>query len=227
MFSKTDDDEDDSEQWRHGFLRWARWIMATLLFTGIVVVLATMLTSCTNPLPVPPPLEQSLLRRTLSALGAGGSETPGINVIYGSTSCQWNGPNPVITANGLPRVGRELVVRWQLSVIPPPPKVLDADGIESPPLVFLLGSTRPLEAPMPGGAAAPGCQLLVYPDFSFAPAPESWLTFDAATHVVTLRFTPANGMEGADLYSQLLVVMPGANPIGLISSAGLRLHIGT
>ena len=45
MFSKTDDDEDDSEQWRHGFLRWARWIMATLLFTGIVVVLATMLTS--------------------------------------------------------------------------------------------------------------------------------------------------------------------------------------
>lgn len=184
-----------------------------------------LLLACQRP-PRPPMLEPSVLRASMSALESV-NETPGVRMIYGRTSCQWAGPNPVVLPQGMPRVGRELVVHWQLSCVPPPPTVLDPDGVEHAPLVSLLGSTRPLSEPMPAGPAAPGCWLLVSPDFFISPAEGSWFTYDRERGLVTMRWTPIAGMAGADFYTQLLVAIPGANQIGLVSSAGLHLRIGS
>jgi hypothetical protein len=190
-----------------------------------LILLALLLAACQRP-PRPPMLEPSALRIATATL-ASAVEAPGVRIIYGPTSCQWAGPNPVVLPTAMPRVGRELVVRWQLSCVPPPPTVVDPDGVTSPPIVTLLGSTRPLSEPMPAGPAAPGCWLLVYPDFLIPPAPESWLTYDRERGLVTMRWTPIAGHAGADLYSQLLVAIPGVNSLGIISSAGLHLHIGS
>ena len=186
---------------------------------------ALALCACQQP-QRPPGLEPRTLRAAVSALG-GIDEPPGIRFLYGPTSCQWNGPNPVVVPAALPRVGEDVVVQWQLSVVPPPPTILDPDGVANAPLVVLLGSTRPLASPVPAGGAAPGCWLLVVPDFTIAPSPESWLVYDQATGIVTMRWRPVSGMEGLDLFTQLLVVIPDANPIGIVSSAGLQLHIGS
>lgn len=189
-----------------------------------LLLLVLAVGACQRP-PRPVMLEPSSFRVMASALSA--SETPGLRLLYGATSCQWAGPNPVVLPAGLPVVGRELVVRWQLSCVPPAPTVADADGDLHPPLVVLLVSTRPLEAPVPAGGAAPGCWLLVAPDSVVGPSPESWLTYDTSAGVVTMRWTPSAGMEGSDFYSQLLVAVPGANPLGIVSSAGLHLRIGS
>ena len=189
----------------------------------LLAVLA--LCACQQP-QRPPGMDPRPLRAAVSSLG-GVDEAPGIRIIYGPTSCQWNGPNPVVVPAALPRVGEDVVVRWQLSVVPPPPTILDPDGVAHAPLVVLLGSTRPLASPVPAGGAAPGCWLLVVPDFTIAPAPESWLVYNQSSGIVTMRWRPTAGMEGMDLFTQLVVVHSGANPLGLVSSAGLQLHIGS
>ena len=190
-----------------------------------IAIVTLALCACQQP-QRPPGMEPRTLRAAVSALG-GVDETPGIRLLYGPTSCQWNGPNPIVVPAALPRVGEDVVVRWQLSVVPPPPTIMDPDGVAHAPLVVLLGSTRPLEAPVPAGGAAPGCWLLVTPEFSVSPAPGTWLTYDEDRGAVVMRWTPVAGMEGMDLFTQLLVVIPGANAMGIVSSAGLQIHVGS
>ncbi len=141
-------------------------------------------------------------------------------------SCRWNGPNPVIVGPRTePRVGTPLVVSWQLSCVSPPPLVIDANGETSPPIVVMLMSFSPMETPV-GSEAAPGCYLLVNPEHLLAPQPTGWLRYDSGRQLVTLDFTPASGLEGVSIFTQLLVIRPDANKAGMIVSKGLELHIG-
>lgn len=191
--------------------------------TRLTILFAAFCSACVRP-PSPLP-EPSPARVALAALGSGANEAGGIRMIYGRTSCQWDGPNPVVLLPArVPQVGRECVVRWQMSAVPPPVQIVDQDGVSRRPLVALLASTRSLDTPLPSGPAAPGCFLLVHPDLFFTPADSGFLTYDGS--FVTLRFEPGIGTAGSDLYAQLVVGMPGANPLGLISSAAIHLHIG-
>lgn len=189
------------------------------------MLFALLLAACSAPA-VPEMLQPPPSRLVLSAVGAGATE-PACRILYGRTSCQWSGPNPVVVPRALPRVGDELVVRWQLSVVPPAPALITPDGVTVWPEVVLLASTRPLAAPLPAGGAAPGCWLLVEPDILIVPQIESWLAYDRAAGAVTMRWVPVAGQEGQDLYCQLVVMIPTANPLGMISSAGLHLRVGS
>lgn len=187
------------------------------------LLLSVAFFSCSQP----PVLRSSPIRAMASAVGAGADEAGGIRFIYGRTSCQSRYPNPVVLAPRVPpRQGAPIVVSWQLSVVPPPPKVVDQDGVVYPPIVSLLASTRPLTAPVASGSPAPGCWLLVMPDLLFVPAAGSWLVYDEAKGIVTATIEAPMGSAGQDVYLQLLVAYPDANALGMISSAGLHLHVG-
>ncbi len=177
---------------------------------------------CTRP----PVLSSSPMRALASSL-AGSDEAGGIRMIYGRTSCQSPYPNPIVLPPRVPpRQGRPIVVSWQLSVVPPSPKVVDPDGVVTPPVVSLLAATLPLTAPVASGSPAPGCWLLVMPEMLFVPQAGSWLVYDEAKGLVTATIEAPIGSVGQDVYLQLLVAYPDANALGMISSAGLHLHVG-
>lgn len=179
--------------------------------------------SCSKP----PLLAPGPTQKFVAALGAGATEPGGIRIIYGKTSCQSRYPNPiVIPPSRPPTQGSLAVVRWQLSAVPPSPVSVDHNGVTSPPLVALLAATRPLEAGIAAGSPAPGCMLLIQPDMLFVPREGSWLVYDEKRGTVTAYVETGLGSVGSDVYLQLLVGYPDANQLGIISSAGLHLHIG-
>lgn len=134
-------------------------------------------------------------------------------------SCRWAGPNPVvIRPRTEPRVGTPLIVRWTLGGMTPPALHVNA--------VALLMAFSPIDSPVGFGSLAPGCKLLVRPDHVIMPLSTGWLRFDSTAGLVTMEFTPAPGLEGAQVYVQLIAAVPGANQIGWICSNGLEINIG-
>lgn len=190
------------------------------------LLLLLALVACTQPKAVPDVMRPSVGRQVRALV----SPTPiqrGCIREFGTftSTCRWAGPNPVVAGPRTePRVGTPIVIRWSIGWLGPVGTVTP-NGESVAPLPIMLVSLRPLATPI-DFAGAPGCRLLVNPDHVFVPPPEGWLRYDAAKQVVTLDWTPEPGLEGSDFYMQLLVAIPQANPLGYVSSQGLKITIG-
>lgn len=192
--------------------------------------------SCTQPelrhplgFPKPPRLETEevlgggAMQRVLSSLMDGGPAPTvygNVREIRARTICQPAVPasNPVPGSYNRPVVGQEFVLKWHVEVLNPRPRA-----------VSLLCSTQPPPAPAPLDAyGAPGCVLLVQPDFVLVPqqATSGLLTYSPTSGVVTLRWTPPVHMLGQRLTAQILVAVPGANQAGHLLGPAVEIIVG-
>lgn len=175
-----------------------------------------------NPLdaaPVAPVevLNEQPVDRLAYALSGDAPRTLGYaRIRYGKTACATRGGNPLPRiGTPQPRAGAVVAIDW--STVPTTPPA--APGY----VCALLVSLEP-SAPLaldPWGA--PGCWLLVSPQFTVLPRPGSWFTQEGGT--VRLRWIPEPWTVGRVWYLQLLVDVPGA-PAGRLLSPAVDLLIG-
>lgn len=144
-------------------------------------------------------------------------------MVYAPTPCDVpafspGGPGaPYVVADGVPRVGMPFRVEWTTKPTSPgEPPAWPALLLVS----FNMGPPTPLDV-----AGAPGCHLLVQPDFIMLPRSGSILT-QSGGHI-RLNWTPRPPVMGQDLYGQLLVSAPGVNAGGFLVSPALHVVVGS
>lgn len=124
---------------------------------------------------------------------------------------------PYFVADGWPRAGQPFRVDWSTKPTGPG---------DSPAWPAMLLVSYDLSAPMPLAAlGAPGCHLLVQPDFIMTPKPGSILTQFGGC--ISLDWTPRGGLVGFTLYAQLLVSAPSVNTGGFLVSPALHIQVGS
>ena len=123
---------------------------------------------------------------------------------------------PYFVANGLPQAGEPFRVDWTTKPTSPG---------ESPAWPAMLLIALDPMAPMSlASLGAPGCHLLVQPDFIMMPEPGSILTQFGGC--VSLDWTPRVGLVGFEFYSQLLCTAPSVNTGGFLVSPALHVQVG-
>ncbi len=133
-----------------------------------------------------------------------------------SSGCALQVGGPVVHATvAHPIAGKPFTFDWSVETLLP----------VAPVQVALLVSTRPLQAPVALGPAAPGCLLWVHPDYVLVPG--TLLTYTPATGLVRLAWTPPAELIGATFYTQLVVARPGANSLGHLLSAPVAFSVGS
>lgn len=138
------------------------------------------------------------------------TNAPGHVAPYGS-SC-----GPVIQAGGLPAIGRALPV--SLSALP------SSTTVATLGLGASSASLGALPLPMPlDFLGMPRCWLLQ--DLSLIPSYPMALSGASATTNLPIPNDPA--LRGVQVFTQGIVLAPGANPAGVVLSGGLRLLVGT
>ena len=124
---------------------------------------------------------------------------------------------PYVVATGVPRVGRSFKVEWTTK--PTVPGSLP----DLPALLFVaLEATAPISLD-PAGAT--DCYSLVPPDFVMIPGANSILRQTGGR--VNLDWTPPITFVGVELFGQLFVADPNANPAGYLLSPALHVRVGT
>jgi hypothetical protein len=144
--------------------------------------------------------------------------TPRYATVYvgPSSGCASNVGGPVVHATiSTPIAGRPFRFDWSVEALQPPAVA-----------VSLLVSLRDLPQPIIPGASAPGCRLMVHPDYLLVPGSEL-LTYTPATGVVSLNWTPPVELVGTVFRTQLLVARPNANGLGHLLSAPVHFEVGT
>lgn len=129
-----------------------------------------------------------------------------------------SGPGaPYFVTEGVPRAGMPFRVDWTTKPTSPG---------EPPAWPALLLVSFQLQAPVPMDVVgAPGCHLMVVPEFLMVPHAGSILTQSGGR--VRLDWTPQASVIGQDFYSQLLVTVPGANAGGFLVSPALHVVVGS
>jgi len=152
-----------------------------------------------------------------SLLGAAAPQVVGrARVIYPRTACWTRRGNPLVAVRTLqPKAGAVVAVDW--STVPTTPPA--APGY----VCALFVSLTPSEPLALGQWGAPGCWLLVPPQFVVLPQPGSWFFQDGGE--LRLRWTPEPWTVGRLWRLQLLVDSPGA-PSGRLLSPAVELVIG-
>ncbi|MFO1052462.1 MAG: serine hydrolase [Planctomycetota bacterium] len=136
----------------------------------------------------------------------------GTMTAFGS-GCPGSAGTPTHSGLGTPDAGQVMTLRV-------------SNGGASTPVIALIGFSNSIWSgtPLPlslGLLGAPACSLRVSPD----------VTFNAATSAsgiasINLQLPDQTALIGAHLYSQFVVVAPGANGLGLALSNGLDTSIG-
>lgn len=144
-------------------------------------------------------------------------------MIHAPTPCDvptfsMGGPGaPYFLTSGIPRANVPFQVSWSMK--PTIPGSLPAWP------ALLLVSLDP-SAPVPlAVAGAPGCHLMVQPDYIMVPHAGSILT--ESDGCVRLDWTPNAGLIGIEFYAQLLVSAPGVNAGGFLVSPALHVQVGS
>lgn len=124
---------------------------------------------------------------------------------------------PYFVADGVPQVGQPFRVGWTTKPTTPG---------ESPAWPAMLLVSFGLSAPLPlASIGAPGCHLLVQPDYIMMPRAGSILTQFGGC--INLDWTPRGGLAGFTFYAQLLVSAPGVNTGGFLVSPALHVEVGS
>ncbi|HEB54028.1 MAG TPA: hypothetical protein ENI87_12305 [bacterium] len=123
---------------------------------------------------------------------------------------------PYFVADGLPQEGQPFRVEWTTK--PTSPGALPAW-----PAVLLVSFE--LATPLPlDTVGAPGCWLMVEPDYIMVPQYGSILT--QAGGSVRLDWTPNQSLVGSEFYAQLLCAASGVNAGGFLVSPALHVVVG-
>lgn len=149
-----------------------------------------------------------------------GAATPQVvgraRVVYPRTACWSPTGNPLVRVRtAQPKAGAVVAVDW--STVPTTPPA--APGY----VCALFVSLAPSEPLALGPWGAPGCWLLVPPQFVVLPQPGSWFTQEGGE--LRLRWTPEPWTVGRLWRLQLLVDAPGA-PSGRLLSPAVELVVG-
>jgi len=193
-------------------LAWSLAISATQLVGSPEVHAAAPLPSPT-PLPVsapvaspPPQVTYGLARR-----------------IHPPTPCEvptysQGGPGaPYVIADGVPRAGRPFRVVWTTKPTVP---------TETPAWPAMLLISFELTAPVSlTSMGAPGCHLMVDPEYIMTPHAGTILT--QAGGRLCLDWTPKASVIGQHFYAQMLCYAPGVNAGGFLVSPVLHSIVGS
>ena len=165
-------------------------------------------------------LAPGLPTRLLSYLASPAPVVGLIREIPAPVACQSATGNPIaVVGPWPPTAGRTFQITWNTTACPVPP----------PPECFgvLLFSTKPMDQPFDLTAfGAPGCHLVVHPEFALAPDNSPGSSFRQIGGYFDLQWTPGPEMVGTDFYCQFAVQRPGKNDLGWLVSQGLHITIG-
>jgi hypothetical protein len=144
-------------------------------------------------------------------------------MIHAPTPCDVSsfatgGPGaPYFVTDGVPRAGMPFRVDWTTKPTSPG---------EPPAFPAMLLVSFQIQAPTPMDVVgAPGCHLMVEPEFIMVPHAGSILTQSGGR--VRLDWTPHASVIGQEFYSQLLVTVPGGNAGGFLVSPALHVVVGS
>jgi hypothetical protein len=218
-------------------------IFSVFAWTIIVLVLHCLASCSAAPKPaLPGPLadvdqvsiEEALSPSLLDRVAAMLEDTPPmlgrVAILAQRTVCRpSSGINPLILPDDRPpSVGTPWACTFLTSACPMPPEP-DRD-------CWLLISLRPPGPGFPIDFSAfgmPGCWLQVNLDMlvpilrGFEAPAGALLTRDPGRGRINLRWVPAPGTAGQDVWMQLLVSAPGETPSGFVASAAMQITVGT
>ncbi|MCK5940385.1 MAG: hypothetical protein KAI24_00335 [Planctomycetes bacterium] len=124
---------------------------------------------------------------------------------------------PYVATDGVPRAGQPFRAEWSTKPTAPG---------DPPAWPALLLISFKLSAPMPlAPLGAPGCHLLVEPDFIMTPQAGSILTQTGGR--LRLDWTPQFGVIGQQFFAQMLCYAPGVNAGGFLVSPALHTIVGS
>jgi hypothetical protein len=127
--------------------------------------------------------------------------------------------NPLVSTDGFPMPGRPLHIEW--TVNPTEPYEDDRPAF----VLMWFDSAEPFDLTPHG---QPGCHLWAPPDprhfVKMLPRDGGILRQDGGR--ISLNWTPGPQWAGRKIYTQLVVMSPGANALGWLLSPGLECWVG-